>query len=62
MGFHLHYEIIKKIGNGSSATVCSVRRLRDGETFAAKVFSKQQLEDEKKRKSFEYEIELLRAL
>ena len=43
MDFHNQYAIVGKIGVGSSASVCSIRRLVDGQLFAAKIFSKKQL-------------------
>ena len=60
--FQIQYQLLGKIGSGSSASVYSVRRYKDNKYFAAKIFSKQELQQPKKKENFFYEIELLRGL
>jgi serine/threonine protein kinase len=63
LGFHQQYQILARIGKGSTSQVYRVQRLSDGQIFAAKAFLKSYLEGkEERRKSVMNEIALLRAM
>lgn len=62
-GFHNFYKPIRTLGKGSFATVYEIVRLDDGERFAAKVFSKENIKNNRsKMRSFINELEILRYI
>lgn len=63
VGFQHIYQMVKKIGKGSTASVFEIRRIEDQEIFAAKVVLKSYLVQKEERwGSLNHEISLLRAM
>lgn len=50
-GFHSLYKPIRVLGKGSSATVYEIVRLDDGKRFAAKVFTKEGIKNNRNKMS-----------
>lgn len=51
-GFKDHYKRIELLGSGSFATVYKVVRLSDNQTYAAKIYHKEKLEENKYKDKF----------
>lgn len=61
-GFHANFKPLRKLGQGSFATVYLAEDIRKGEKIAVKVFSKEKAYKGEGRRAIENEISMMRAV